>query len=71
VHVRGSVAAETGLLSKHFSSNERVEEGPGEIVLTSSNKILGFKRKLNLWKNHVVKGNLEIFPMLLGFESEE
>ena len=24
--------------------------GPGENVLTSSDKILGFKRRLNLWK---------------------
>jgi hypothetical protein len=32
-------------------------------------KILGFKRKLNLWKNHVVKGNLEMFSQLLGVES--
>jgi hypothetical protein len=34
-------------------------------------KILGFKRKLNLWKTHIVRGNLEMFPMLLGLESEE
>jgi hypothetical protein len=34
-------------------------------------KILGFKRKLNLRKNHVVKGNLQMFPVLLGLESEE
>jgi RNA recognition motif-containing protein len=27
--------------------------------------------KLNLWKNYVVKGNLEMFPLLLGLESEE
>jgi hypothetical protein len=46
-------------------------QGPGENVLTSSDKILGFKRKLNLWKNHVAKRNLEIFPRLLGFESKE
>jgi hypothetical protein len=39
--------------------------------LTSRDKILGFKRKLNLWKNHVVKVNLEMFPLLLGLESEE
>jgi hypothetical protein len=45
-------------------------QGPRENVLTSSDKILGFKRKLNLWKNHVVKGNLEMFPLLLGLESE-
>jgi hypothetical protein len=39
--------------------------------VTSNDKILEFKRKLTLWKNHVVKGNLEIFPLLLGPESEE
>jgi hypothetical protein len=41
------------------------------MFLASSNRILGFERRLNLWKNHVVKGNLEIFPVLLGLESEE
>jgi hypothetical protein len=46
-------------------------KGPGENVLSTSDKILGFKRKLNLWKNRVVKGNLEMFPLLLGLESEE
>jgi hypothetical protein len=39
-------------------------------MLTSSEKILGFKRRLSLWKNHGVK-DLEIFPLLLGLESEE
>jgi hypothetical protein len=39
--------------------------------LTSSGKIFGFKRELNLLKNRVVKGNLEMFPLLLGLESEE
>jgi hypothetical protein len=34
--------------------------------LTSSEKILGFKKK-----NHVVKGNLDKFPLLLGLEREE
>jgi hypothetical protein len=39
--------------------------------LTSSDKILGFKTELNLWRNHVVKGISEMFPLLLGLESEE
>jgi hypothetical protein len=26
---------------------------------------------VNLWKSHVARGNLEIFPQLLGLESEE
>jgi hypothetical protein len=46
-------------------------QGLRENVLTSSEKILGFKRKLNLWKNHVVIGYLETFPLLLGLEREE
>jgi hypothetical protein len=33
-------------------------QGPGENVLSSIDKIFGFKRKLNLWKNHVAKRNL-------------
>jgi hypothetical protein len=24
----------------------------------------------NLWKNHIVKRNLEMFPLLLGLESK-
>jgi hypothetical protein len=46
-------------------------QGPGENVSTSSDKIFAFKRKLDLRKNHVVKGNLEMFPPLLGLEGEE
>jgi hypothetical protein len=32
---------------------------------------LGFKRKLNLLKNYVVRGNFEMFPLLLGLDSKE
>jgi hypothetical protein len=39
--------------------------------LTSSEKNLRFKRILNHWRNHVVIGNLEMFPLPLGLESEE
>jgi hypothetical protein len=46
-------------------------QGPRGNVFTSSDKIPGLKKKLNLWKNHVVKGNLEMFPLLMGLESEE
>jgi hypothetical protein len=68
------MATETSLLSRHFSSHEPLEHGsamPRENVLTSSDKILGFKRKMKLWKNHVVRGNLEMLPLLLRLESEE
>jgi hypothetical protein len=46
-------------------------QGPGENVLTSSDKIIRFKRKLNHWKNHAVREKLYTFPLLLGLESEE
>jgi hypothetical protein len=46
-------------------------QGPGEIFFTSSEKVLGFKTKLNFWKNHGLRGNLEKLPLLLGLESEE
>ncbi len=39
-------------------------------ILTSSDKILGFKRKLNLWKDHFGKGNLDMFELLAGLKSE-
>jgi hypothetical protein len=55
------MTAEIGLLSRHFSSHEPAEQvsaRPWRKCFTSSDKILGFKRKLNLWKNHVAEGNL-------------
>lgn len=55
----------------HLNQLNQSLQGPGENVLTSSDKILGFKRRLNLWKNHVAKGNLELFQLLLGLKSEE
>jgi hypothetical protein len=45
-------------------------QGPRKNVFTSSDKILGFKRKLYLWKNHV-RGNPEMRPLLLRLVSEE
>jgi hypothetical protein len=68
------MTGETSLLSRHFSSYEPVEQillGPAESVLTSSDTIFGFKRKPNLCKNRVVRENPEMFPLLLGLESEE
>jgi hypothetical protein len=56
---------------RHMKWMNKSLQGPGENILTSNDKILGLKRKLNLWKNHVVKGNLEMFPLVLGLESEE
>jgi uncharacterized protein YlzI (FlbEa/FlbD family) len=58
----------------HMNQMNKSMQGPRENVLTSSDKILRFKRKLNLWKKkkyNSVKGNLEMFPLLLGLQSEE
>jgi hypothetical protein len=52
------MAAETGLLCRYFSSLEAVEQVSArsrESVFTSSDRFLGFKRKMILWKNRVVK----------------
>jgi hypothetical protein len=58
-------------ISHHIIQLNRSPQGPGGNVLASSDKILWFKRKLNHWKNHIVKGNLEMCPLPLGLESEE
>jgi hypothetical protein len=55
----------------HMNQLNKSLQCPGENVLMSSDKIFGFKRKLNLWKNHVAKRNVEMFPPLLGLDSEE
>jgi hypothetical protein len=68
------MAGEISLLSRlfhHMNQLNKSLQGPGENVLISSDKILGFKRKLNVWKNHVMNGNLEMFPLLLGLQREE
>jgi hypothetical protein len=53
----------------HMNQMNKYLQDPAENVSTSSENILGFKRKVNLWENHVVKGNLAM--LLLGLESEE
>ncbi|XP_068115889.1 zinc finger BED domain-containing protein 5-like [Hyperolius riggenbachi] len=56
---------------QHLNHLNKSLQGPRENILTSSDKILGFQRKLSLWKNHVANGNLKMFPLLSGLESEE
>ena len=68
------MVAEASLLSRHFHHMDQLNkslQGHRENVLTSSDKILAFRRKLNLWKNHVAKGNLEMFQLLVGLQTEE
>ena len=46
-------------------------QGLTQHILTSSDKILAFKSKVNLGGNHVAKGNLEIILLFLELNSEE
>jgi hypothetical protein len=71
------MAGETSLLSRHFSSHVPVEQVPARL----QRKCFHFKQQ-DFWilketesleqkKKHVVKGNLEFFPQLLGLEDED
>lgn len=42
-----------------------------EKIFISSDKILSFKWKLNLWKKHVAIGIAEMFLLLLVLEREQ
>ena len=39
--------------------------------MTPTHMILRLKKKLDFWKNHVEKENLEMFPLPFGPKSEE
>ena len=38
----------------HMNQLNKSLQGPRENILTSSDKILAFKKKLDLWKSHVI-----------------
>ena len=42
--------------------NTRIQ-GRNENLLTSTDKINGFRSKVQLWQQHVESGNLEMFPL--------
>ena len=46
-------------------------QGRSENILTSSDKLVAFQKKLKLSKNRVNTGNLEMFPLLQISNSEE
>ena len=39
-------------------------QGRNENLLTSTDKINGFRSELHLWQQHVEIGNLEMFPLI-------
>ena len=38
-------------------------QGENESILSSTDKLHGFKDKLNMWKRRVLQKNLEMFPL--------
>ena len=54
----------------HVNQLNKSLQGSSENILTSRDKILAFKRKINLWKNQVAKGNLKTILLLLELKSE-
>ena len=55
----------------HMNQLNKSLQGPCKSVLTSSDKILAFRRKVNLWNNHVTEGNQEMLPLVLERIREE
>ncbi len=55
----------------HINQLSKSMQDPGENILTSSDKTAGLKRKLNIWKSHVTKKNLDMFPLLWGVVNKE
>ena len=53
----------------HMNQLNKSLQGPRENILNSSDKILAFKRKVNLWKSHIAKGNFDMFPRFLKRKS--
>ncbi|XP_057203009.1 SCAN domain-containing protein 3-like [Triplophysa rosa] len=47
----------------HLNELNTRMQGRNENVLTSTDKLHGFRSKLALWRQHVEKGSLEMFPL--------
>jgi hypothetical protein len=45
-------------------------QGPKENVLTSTDKLLAFENKIQVWKLRLSSGNTEMFPFLLQIEDQ-
>ncbi len=45
-------------------------QGAKENILTSTDKLPAIKNKLAVWKKHLSRGSVEMFPLLLQTETE-
>jgi len=48
----------------HLNSLNTSMQGREENILTSSDKLVAFKKKVEIWKNRAKDGNFEIFPLV-------
>jgi hypothetical protein len=55
---------------QHLNKLNSSMQGNKENILTCTDKILDFKSKLGVWKNHISKGSFEMFSHLLGQAAE-
>lgn len=54
----------------HLNALNTSMQGPKENILTSTDKLLAFKNKLNVWEKHISKGNMEMFPRLHQIQTD-
>ena len=55
---------------QHLNNLNTSMQGAKENILTSTDKLLAFKNKLSVWKKHLSKGNVEMFPLLLQVQTQ-
>ena len=48
----------------HLNGLNTSMQGREENILTSSDKLIAFKKKVAIWKNRAKDGNLEMFPLV-------
>jgi hypothetical protein len=62
------MSAETSLFSRYLSARKHTEHqhaGPKENILTSTDKLLAFKNKIQVKRKLLSSGNIEKFPLIL------
>ncbi len=55
---------------QHLNNLNTSMQGTKRNILTTADKLLPFKNKLVVWKKHLSRGNVEIFPLLLQTQTE-
>ena len=55
---------------QHLNNLNTSMQGAKDNILTSTDKLLAFKNKLSVWKKHLSRGNVEMFPLLLQVQTQ-